>query len=227
MGMDLRKSLVLLTLGVIGTAGAQTPAPGEVKRQAISVEKANTSRRSDERPNTGFEFMGIFVGGRLVRECPIERVYGGAIYDLSSIESACWATMSMRQNPRPNLRDNDALPVVPVDKKRPTGTRSVRAVVVDGRIEGLRVETDGFQHAQQLFEQLQQKLGKPTIQGTSEVVSGVGAKFSSPEAVWNLPEVYVHFSGIVGAIDSGLISIYTPEQQARESARQEAQTKSF
>ncbi len=225
--MEWRKSLVLLALGAIGTVGAQAPAPSEVKRQAISVEKANTSRRSDERPNTGFEFMGIFVGGRLVRECPVEQLYGGAIYDLSSLETACWATSNMRQGPRPNLRNNDALTVVPVSKKRPTGTRTVTAVVVDGRIEGLRVETDGFQHAQQLFEQLQQKLGKPTIQGTSDVVSGVGAKFSSPEAVWNLPNVYVHFSGIVGAVDSGLILVYTPEQQAREAARQKAQTKSF
>lgn len=227
MGMDWRKSLVLLVLGAVGTVDAQTPAPREVKRQAISVENTNTSRRSDERPDTGFEFMGIVVGGRLVRECPIEQLYGGAIYDLSSLESACWATSSMRQSPRPNLRNNDALTVVPVAKKRPTGTRAVTAIVVDGRIEGLRVETDGFQHAQELFEQLQQKLGKPTIQGTSDVVSGVGAKFSSPEAVWNLPNVYVHFSGIVGAIDSGLISVYTPEQQAREAMRQEAQTKSF
>ena len=227
MGMDWRKSLVLLVLGAVGTVDAQTPAPSEVKRQAISVENTNTSRRSDERPDTGFEFMGIVVGGRLVRECPIEQLYGGAIYDLSSLESACWATSSMRQSPRPNLRNNDALTVVPVAKKRPTGTRAVTAIVVDGRIEGLRVETDGFQHAQELFEQLQQKLGKPTIQGTSDVVSGVGAKFSSPEAVWNLPNVYVHFSGIVGAIDSGLISVYTPEQQAREAMGQEAQTKSF
>ena len=225
--MDWRKSLVLLALGAVGTVGAQTPDPSEVKRQAISVEKANTSRRSDERPNNGFEFMGIFVGGRLVRECPVKQLYGGAIYDLSSLETACWATSDMRQDPRPNLRNNDALTVVPVSKKRPTGTRTVTAVVVDGRIEGLMVETDGFQHAQQLFEQLQQKLGKPTTQGTSDVVSGVGAKFSSPEAVWNLPNVYVRFSGIVGAIDSGLILVYTPEQQAREAQRQKAQTKSF
>jgi len=171
--------------------------------------------------------MGISVGDRLVPECPTERSYGGLLYNVAARDSACWATFTMRPDPRLNTRNNNALPIAPVDNKRPTGTRAVTAIVVNGRIEGLKIETDGFQHGQQLFGQLQQKLGKPTWQEMGQVISGVGAKFSSPRAVWELPNAYVEFNGILGTVDSGLIVVFTPEQRAREVARHAEQAKSF
>ncbi|MDJ1520550.1 hypothetical protein MF545_00445 [Stenotrophomonas maltophilia] len=232
--MDWRKVAVLAVGGLIGSVHAQSGYLSDIKRQAIGLEAPNKIGRGgskeaggDSAPATGFEFMGIILGGPLVRECPQERAYGGNLYDVASRKTACWATFSMRPDPRLNVRNNRSLPIAPMDSKRPTGTHAVTAIVVDGRIEGLNVETDGFRHANELLEQLQQKLGKPTFQESAEVISGVGAKFSSPRAVWDLPDAYVQFNGIVGTVDAGLIVVFTQAQRAREIARQSENAKTF
>jgi len=231
--MEWRNVAVLAVGGLIGSAYAQSGSIPEVKRQAIGLESHNKVRKADaseagvEARAAGFEFMGITLGGPLVPECPQERSYGGNLYDVASRTSACWATLSMRPDPRLNVRNNRALPIAPLDNKRPTGTQAVTAIVVNGRIEGLRVETDGFRHANELLEQLQKKLGRPTWQETGEVLSGVGAKFASPKAVWELPDAYVQFNGIIGTVDAGLIVVYTPAQKAREMARQAENASSF
>nr|WP_313268988.1 hypothetical protein [Stenotrophomonas geniculata] len=232
--MEWRKVVVLAVGGLIGSAHAQSGSLPEIKRQTIGLESPNKIRKAgaadggeEAVAGTGFEFMGIALGRPLVRECPQERAYGGNLYNISSRTEACWATFSMRPDPRLNTRNNRSLPIAPMDNKRPTGTHAVTAIVVDGRIEGLNVETDGFRHANELLEQLQQKLGKPTLQETTEVISGVGAKFTSPKAVWDLPDAYVQFNGIVGTVDAGLIVVFTPAQRAREMARQVENAKSF
>lgn len=232
--MEWRKVAVLAVGGLMGSAHAQSGSLPEIKRQAIGLESHHNVRKADASEAArvadaaaGFEFMGITLGGPLVRECPQERSYGGYIYSVSSRDSACWATFSMRPDPRLNVRNNRALPIAPLDNKRPTGTQAVTAIVVNGRVEGLNVQTDGFRHANELLEQLQKKLGRPTWQETGEVVSGVGAKFASPKAVWELPDAYVQFNGIVGTVDAGLIVVYTPAQKAREMARQAENASSF
>lgn len=60
-----------------------------------------------------------------------------------------------------------------------------------------------------------------------QLVSGVGANFVSPRAVWELPGTYVQFNGIVGAVNSGIILVYTEKGKAREAARQQQRAKSF
>ncbi|MCF3492643.1 hypothetical protein GUV62_07975 [Stenotrophomonas maltophilia] len=232
--MEWRKVAVLAVSGLVGSVHAQSGSHHEIKRQVIGLEvpnkvrKTGTSTGVDEAASaTGFEFMGITLGGPLVRECPQEHAYGGNLYNVASRNSACWATFSMRPDPRLNTRNNRTLPIAPMDNKRPTGTHAVTAIVVDGRIEGLNVETDGFRHANELLGQLKQKLGTPTLQETTEVISGVGARFSSPKAVWDLPDAYVQFNGIVDTVDAGLIVVLTQAQRAREMARQSENEKSF
>lgn len=229
MNMDWRKTLVLVIGSTIGSVSAQAPPPLVVVKEVVGPARAQTSAAAaSSSPAATFEFMGINVGAPLVRECAKKHIpYGGAIYDLSASESACWATASMRPSASTNTRNNESLTIVPPSKKRPTGTAQVTASIVDGSVEGLTVLTDGFVHAQQLFEQLKQKLGEPTVQDVVQVTSGVGATFSSPRAVWELPNAYVKYNGIIGEVNSGLILVYTYAEKERVLAREKERAKSF
>ncbi|QGL94590.1 hypothetical protein FEO92_20255 [Stenotrophomonas maltophilia] len=224
--MDWRKALVLLAGGIIGTAHAAPPPLVVIKKG--TDETSPVERSIGATAGAPFEFMGITLGAPLGPECPREQIpHAGAVYDLSAAKSACWVAMGMQPGARTNTVNNDLLTVVPLSNKRPIGTGSVTAVIVNGVVEGLTISTDGFVHAQELFEQLKQKLGAPTKHDTVQVVSGVGANFSGPRAVWELPGTYVQFNGIVGAVNSGLIQVYTEKGKAREAARQQQRAKSF
>lgn len=226
--MDLGRALALVAGFLACNAYAEQSPKMVVKRQSIEqIEHAipPQSRTAEAEP---FEFMGIGIGSPLVAECPREQLpYAGSVYNLSGLKSACWAADGMRAGSPTDTTNNDSLILLPLDSKRPTGTGSVRATVVDGKVEGLTISTDGFAHAQEIFEQLKQKLGKPTHQDTVQVVSGVGAKFSSPRALWELPGVYVSFNGIVGAVNTGIIIVRTDEETRREEARALQRAKSF
>jgi len=214
--MDWRNCFGLLVVGVIGAASAEVPPLVVVKRQPVAP-KSEAMNPPDTSMSSRFEFMGIELGAPVVPECPTEQIpYAGPVYDLKPTNGACWTATGMRPTSRTDIVNNESLSIMPMPNKRPTGTRQVTAVVVNGVIEGLTVGTDGYVHAQELFEQLKQKLG-----------TGVGAKFSSPRAVWELPNAQVKFNGIVGSVDSGLIVVRTPADQARDNARQEARAKSF
>ncbi|WP_439449798.1 hypothetical protein [Stenotrophomonas sp. ATs4] len=226
--MDLGKALALVAGCVVCNAYAEQPPKLMVKPQSIELSKRPTQSQSREADAETFEFMGIGIGAPLVPECPRERLpYAGSVYDLSGRKSACWAANGMRAGSPTDTRNNESLILLPLDSKRPIGTGSVTATVVDGKVEGLTISTDGFAHAQEIFEQLKQKLGKPSLQDTVQVVSGVGANFSSPRAVWELPGVYIRFNGIVGAVNTGLIIVSTDEERKREEARKLQRAKSF
>lgn len=226
--MDWRRTLVLLAGAMVGSASAQLPPLVVVKKVAAQEGAQPEAAAADVATAMPFEFMGITLGAPLVPECPREQIpHAGAVYDLSAIESACWATSSMRPDSKTNTRNNTNLTVVPPSSKRPTGTRQVTASVVDGAVVGLSISTDGFVHAKELFEQLKQKLGEPTLQDEVQVTSGVGATFAAPRAVWELPGAYVKFNGIVQAVNSGLIVVYTPAERARVLAREKENAKTF
>ncbi len=221
--MNWWKPLLVMLAGVAGNAHADAP-----RVAAVTQEPMKASERPPLPAGVGFEFMGIVLGAPVVPECPQEQIpYAGAVYKLEAAQSACWAATGMRPGSQTDIRNNELLTVVPLSNKRPTGTGSVSAVVVNGVVEGLSISTDGFVHAQELFEQLKQKLGKPSQQDSVQVVSGVGAKFVSPRAVWQLPGVYVQFNGIVGDVNTGIILVYTDAGKAREAARQQQREKSF
>ncbi len=226
--MDWRKCYVLLAAGVMGTAWAESPPIVVVKSKTSQQSATLSSPATPTAMPARFEFMGIEVGAPVVPECPTEQIpYAGPVYEFKTASGACWTASGMRPTNRTDVVNNDSLSIMPLANKRPTGTRRVTAIVVNGQIEGLEVETDGYVHAQDLFEQLKQKLGTPTLQDEIQVTTGVGAKFSSPRALWSLPAAHIKFNGIVGTVDSGLIVVRTPAEQEREDARQKQRAKTF
>lgn len=224
--MDWRKALVLVAGGLVGAANAQTAPLVAVKREP--VESGVPAPRSALPSSAPFEFMGITLGAPLVPECPKQSMpHAGGVYELGTAKSACWVAPGMRPGARTDLRNNEDLMIVPLANSRPTGTGAVGAMVVNGVVEGLTVSTDGFAHAQELFAQLQQKLGAPTKQDVVHVSSGTGASFSSPRAVWELPGAYVQFNGIVETMNSDVIKVFSDAGRARDLARQKQRAKSF
>lgn len=219
--MDWRKGLVLLAGCAMGTATAADQRP-----RFEPIETIGLPAKVNQTPV--FEFMGIEVGGALGPECPVEHLpYAGAVYKTDTATTACWMASNMRSGSETNLRNNAELRIVPMSNKRPLGTGAVFASVVGGKVAGLTVSTDGFVHAQEIFEQLKLKLGKPTTEDTVQVVSGVGAKFTSPRASWDLPGVQVQFNGIVNAVNTGIITVRTNAEKTREQARRLQEAKSF
>lgn len=176
----------------------------------------------------GADFMGVQLGGHLPDECPAERpTHLAHLYNMRSADGPCWMATNGRPGSEMPPRDINELPLLVPSRKRPDGTRTVTALVISGRVEGLRVTTDGFVHQERLLEQLVQKFGEPRSQEDREVTAGSGGRFDAVRATWRTPNLHVLYSGMAGRIDEGIISVFTDVGARQAEDRAAAQQTSF
>lgn len=94
--------------------------------------------------------------------------------------------------------------------------------IVDGKLEGLKLETLGYANANAIISELKAKFGEPTWSGeTTSTVSGVAVP--AVEAEWELPELYVSYISIGPDIDYGALLIETPVMRAVRAAHEQQQ----
>lgn len=179
-------------------------------------------------PAASIEFMGVQIGSELVAECRAETAAGLAeFYRMTQADAPCWMSQTGRPGSQEAPRNVDSLPLLIVRDKRPEGTNAVRALVIDGRVEGLWVDTDGFVHQARLLEQLTRKLGTPTKREESEVTAGSGATFTAVSAFWVAPNLNVIFKGLAGRIDEGYISVSSDIGSKHLEAKAASNLKTF
>lgn len=215
----IRMVLLLSIAGLLPAPGSDATTGGVTREAVLPPSRAEIGARSPS-----FDFMGIQIGGDLGTSCAIEEI------ESQRFELPCWIDSDLNNDPRRKRHyygDRDALLVHTPTNKRPVGTGDVSALVLNGRVEAVTVRTDGFAHQEQIFDQLQVKFGKPDSVRRSPVISAVGAKFDSIEAVWILPTGRAEFVGISSQVTRGFIKVYSNEGFARASKEAARDAASF
>lgn len=156
-------------------------------------------------------FLGVQLGGEFsMPKCK----YTHSVRVFDQPVTPCWGEEVV-------LDQNKALPAGDFEiefqadyKTTPAGVKVQRVVVVGGKVVGITVSTDGSASQDDLSSALVAKFGKPTWVNTDTLQNRMGATFERKSARWQLPGLDVGFLGIGSTIDSGLITVYTPEGRA-------------
>lgn len=88
------------------------------------------------------------------------------------------------------------------------------ALIVDGRLEGLRFETLDHTNTDAILRELTAKFGPPTL--ISDTVGGpTGVGLPAIHAEWQLPGLHVSYRNIDASVEYGTLDIETPVMQTR------------
>jgi len=97
-------------------------------------------------------------------------------------------------------------------------------LVVDGRLEGLQIETLNHNHTEAIARQLAAKFGKPTsIEHDQAEVEGIAVP--SLVFTWRLRGLRVTYTNIDDSMDYGQVLIETPAMQRVRHNRDESASK--
>jgi hypothetical protein len=119
------------------------------------------------------------------------------------------------------LNQNDPLPSgdfevgIAIDRRNaPIGIASQRVVVVNGKVAGVTISTTGNDAQADLLAALTAKFGKPSWTQADTLQNRMGASFDRVSARWKLEGLDVSFLGMGSRVDSGIITVYTPDGNA-------------
>jgi hypothetical protein len=87
---------------------------------------------------------------------------------------------------------------------------TVEAMLLDGKVAGLKFWTSGVESQDYVLGLLTDKFGKPDDVLRKPVQNMAGASFQDITAIWVKPEARVTFLGTVGRLDTGMVTIDTP-----------------
>ncbi|MES2987904.1 MAG: hypothetical protein V4808_08355 [Pseudomonadota bacterium] len=75
-------------------------------------------------------------------------------------------------------------------------------LILDGKLEGIQIDTLGYSHAEGIVRELSAKYGKPLhVDPTQSTVSGIPVP--SIEAVWQVRGVFVRYLSVDGSVETG------------------------
>lgn len=84
------------------------------------------------------------------------------------------------------------------------------ALLVDGRVEGIGIDTPGISTAEEALQTLQAKYGEPHTLVHGSAYNRLGAKMETVTATWHLSNLTVRYESVARTFQSGLIQIDTP-----------------
>jgi hypothetical protein len=100
------------------------------------------------------------------------------------------------------------------------GQHLPEAIVVDGKLEGVRIFTTGIDSQRAWLKTLSDKYGKPLELADVQTRNRMGATFSVIRAGWVFSDLVVTFDGASKQIDLGVVTIETQKGMAAEEATQ-------
>lgn len=142
-------------------------------------------------------------------------------YSYHPLEQVCWERAGflntrLGQPPGPEPEEVKAY----VSTELPKGlSRYVEIVLVDGRVEEIRISTTGSASQRDVLAALTEKYGKPTYAALTPVQNLMGAQFESQDARWEFDDMQVAFIGLV-KIDKGTIRVRSAARAAQNHAPQ-------
>jgi hypothetical protein len=136
------------------------------------------------------------------------------------LDQQCWQRSfmdpRMGQPPGAEREEVKAYVTTPL----PTGLSSyIQMVLIDGRVEEIRIDTRGKPWQSDILAALTEKYGKPTYSARTPVQNRMGAQYESLDARWEFSDMEVSFYGLT-KLDAGKIRIRTAAQVAKDHAPQ-------
>jgi hypothetical protein len=122
----------------------------------------------------------------------------------------------MGQPPGPEAEEVKAYVTTPLPKGL---SQYLQMVLVDGRVEEIRIDTRGQPWQSEILAALTEKYGKPTYSGRTPVQNLMGAQFESQDARWEFDDMQVSFVGLV-KVDAGKIRVRSASRVAKDNAPQ-------
>ena len=207
------------------------PFSGQAQKKA----EKSTQRPAPEAPVT---FMGVTLGADLnsISECPYEDVNSRInwpsnfkprpllSYKYGSIQQPCWTTEPIGQGAPKS--SEFLLTFIGPQKNFPAGIKRTELHIVNGKIEGVRADTDGHMNQDELLRLLIQKFGPPLHTQDRALQNLMGAKVIGRFASWEWPDLHVSFLGIGNRIDSGYLTVETKNGYDATAAKS-SQDRSF
>lgn len=168
-------------------------------------------------PVQATDLLGISIGQKFnLPECAVEkRGYRDEyIFWIRQPTTPCWQHSILKGGPGDPLDSSTSFEIyiIPPGEKKPAGivTSGIKAVVVEGVIQGVIVETSGYEYQNALYELLVEKYGKPALIGNSTDQNRMGASFDNRTATWKLKDSTATFLGMIGSTEMGMISLMSP-----------------
>ncbi len=151
---------------------------------------------------------GIEIGSPLnIKECPKSKI--AFKWEYQSSTELCAQDASPSEMPA-DFKYSARI-VFPAGKM-PSGIagRWVSATIIDGVVQGLIAWTGGYSTQDIVYRQLQEKFGPPVTSSRQPLASGSGAIMGGIVASWSINGgIEVNFTGVIGAIDQGMIHLGT------------------
>ncbi|RQG99813.1 hypothetical protein [Paraburkholderia dinghuensis] len=197
-----------LAIAAAPFASAQTAAPGGATRTSVY----------------GIALAQPFTA---MPECPYKQGnYAGA--------SKLYTSMYEISNPCFEHLKMDLIGTAPTGTERlyiayPTGKypemyNGMTVSLVDGLVQDIHLVTNGVDSQERDYALLLRKFGKPLTNRTVPLQNRIGATFEGIEASWQLPGgVAVTFRGVNDQLDTGLLTVTTAEELARQQAKYDQQ----
>lgn len=85
----------------------------------------------------------------------------------------------------------------------------VRAIVIDGRLAGVEVQTYGTESHELVVAALNNKYGKPMKSTTASVGNAVGGVYTTHKMRWVVGTVQVEYQSIMRSVKEGMVIIGT------------------
>jgi|GEM_PF-7081895 len=170
------------------------------KIEPIEVCREQKTNKLDD---PKYNVFGLYLGEHFsLKECE-NSYYGGN-------DHVCFQTISRNINNSESICNqiNNGIIQFPIDKS-PSILGTVSGLVVSGRLEEIVIETAGYSIQDYDLEKLKVKYGKPTALLPQKMQNSLGATYNTFIALWDLGDINISFSSVMGKIDTGQISINT------------------
>lgn len=166
-------------------------------------------------PDDAQTIFGLELGKPLsIPPCPRKVLPGGIVsqYTFESADPAetCYEP-DIQLSDAPWRRGSFAFPIkrVPLIMRGNTGF----TLIIDGKLEGVQIDTLGSGNADGIIRELSAKYGKPqSISRTKSTVSGIS--LPSIEAKWQIQGVFIRYLSIDYSVESGSLWIQSTKMHA-------------
>ncbi|MGB3391807.1 MAG: hypothetical protein WA956_11710 [Stenotrophomonas sp.] len=189
----------------------------------FQTNAANKTPKAPEpiRASPSLDLAGVSFGQPIaIQECPSQliakdyRAYRSE-YEIKAPDKPCWKH-SYTSKPTTPLPNSGKVSVIPENQF--PGVKDINVKLIDGIVEDITLITYGEGVQDKIYASLVQKYGSPTTREVTKAQNRMGAEFSNIVAEWKFTNLTVSFAGIIGSIDTGIVSASTPKAENAQAA---------
>ena len=182
-----------------------------------------TATAQAQAPTSPITIFGMQLGEPIsIPECPRRRRSDGTLSDITyerSPPNVCFER-DIQLRDAPWRRGAITFPTdrIPLIMSGASGF----TIIINGRLEGVEIQTLGHAHADGIIRELTEKFGRPTsVEADSEIIHGITVP--STTAIWRRPQGLIEYRSVDGDLEHGYLRIMTATYAALRAAHQRSQ----